>query len=259
MIRRSRARRDRVAIARWSRTSASILALGGLVSVGGAVLAVNATPVEAATVSCSATHATTPLVPGASGRCIFSYAETAQQAQHQRFSVTLDVNTFATSGGASGKRASEALLDGRGTGLNVSISDSARNTFGVGIPSCTGTYPKATPCASTDHGQAVRGAVDITHWSDTFTVAWSLPRSAGNPYQGGRATITLTAYFNGISDSSASPSPSPTGGLLAASTPATGVGFILVPALLLIAAGIGLLLLGGTRIPSVSPPRRPAP
>lgn len=250
-------RRDRVVSARWLHSSASILAIGALVSVSGAVLAATAMPVEAATVSCGATHATTPLVPGTSGSCMFRYAETAQQAQHQHFTVTLDVATVATSGGASGKTASEALLDGRATGLNVRVSDSAGNLFGVGTPSCRGTYPKATPCSSTDNGQAVRGAVDITHWTDTFTVAWSLPRSAGNPYQGGSATITLTAYFTGTSGPSASPSPSPTSGVLAASTPATGVGSIPIPALVLMAAGIGLLVLGVTRLGAAYRPRRP--
>ena len=259
MIIQFRARGDRVGRARWSRRSASILALGGLVSVGGAVLAATASPVEAATVSCSATHATAPLVPGASGRCIFRYVETAQQAQHQRFTVTLDVDTFATSGGHPGKTASEALFDGRATGLKVSVSNSARNAFGVGTPSCRGTYPKATSCSSTDDGQQVRGAVNIAHWSDTFTVAWSLPRSAGNPYQGGGATVTLTAYFNGTSGSLEGPSPSPTSGVLAASTPATGAGFIAVPGLALIASGIGLLLIGGSRILAASSPRRSVP
>ena len=255
----SRARRGRLVRTRWSRTSASILAIGGLVAVAGVALATTATPVEAATVSCSATRATTPLVPGASGKCIFKYAETAQQAQHQRFTVTLNVDTVATSGGGSGNTASEALLDGRPTGLRVKVSDSARKTFGIGTPSCSGTYPKAAPCSSADHAQAVRGAINIAHWSDTFTVAWSLPRSAGNPYQGGSATITLTVYFNGTNGAPASPSPSPTSGVLAASTPSTGIGSIPMLSLVLIGAGIGLLALAFTRMLRTSRPRRPVP
>jgi hypothetical protein len=236
-----------------------MVAIGGLVCVGGAVLATTATPVEAATVSCSATHAATPLVPGASGTCIFSYTETAQQAEHQRFSVTLDVDTLSRSGGAPGKTASEALLDGRASGLNVSVSDSARNTFGTGTPSCRGIYPKATPCSSMDHGQAVRGGVGITQWSDTFTVAWSLPRSAGNPYQAGSATITLTVHFIGASGSQTGPSATPTSGVLASSTPVTGVGSNPFPGLVLIAAGFGLLLIGATRIPVANRRKRSVP
>jgi len=153
--------------------------------------------------------------------------------------------------------ATEALLDGRTTGLQVTVSDSASNTFGAGTPSCTGTYPHATPCSSTDDGQAVPGAVGVRSWSDTFTISWSLPLAAGNPYEGGSATVTVTAYYNGTPAPSPSPSPtppggvsgissgpSPTGGVSAASTPSTGAGPIPTSSLVLIALGMVLLLAG---------------
>ena len=256
---RSPVRRRRRAKTRWSRTVTLILTSGVLLSGAGIILAATAATVAASAVTCGATRSTTPLAPGAAGRCVFRFAESAKQAQHQRFTVTLDVDTTAMSGRGSGDTASEAPLDGRATGLHVVVSNSAHDTFGVGAPSCSGTYPNATPCSSTDHDQAVRGAIDVSHWSDTLTIAWTLPRSAGNPYQGGSATITVTARFNGTSGASSSPSPSPTSGVLAAETPSTGVGAIPVLGLVLIAAGIGLVLCGIRRIRAPSLPPRPVP
>ena len=243
----------------WSRTVASVLTSGVLLFGAGILLATTAVPVAASAVTCGTTRSTTPLAPGASGRCLFRFAESAKQAQHQRFTVTLEVDTTATSGGGSGNTASEAPLDGRATGLHVVVSDSERDTFGGGTPSCNGAYPNATPCSSAALDQAVHGGIDVAHWSDTFTMSWWLPRSAGNPYQGGSATMTVTAHFNGITGAPASPSPSPTSGVLAASTPSTGVGSIPMLSLVLIGAGIGLLALAFTRMMRTSRPRRPVP
>ncbi len=255
----ARVSRGGAARAGWSRAWMLVVTSGVLLSGAGILLATTAVPVAASAVTCGTTRSTTPLAPGASGRCVFRFAESANQAQHQRFTVTLDVDTAATSGGGSRTTASEALLDGRATGLHVVVSDSEHDTFAVGTPSCTGTYPNASPCSSTDHDQAVRGGISVAHWSDTFTMTWWLPRSAANPYQGGSATITVTAHFNGITGAPASPSPSPTSGVLAASTPSTGVGSIPVLSLVLIGAGIGLLALAFTRMLRTSRPRRPVP
>jgi len=237
--------------------SALIIAVGALLFIAGSMLAVTATPVEAASVSCNATHIAGPLVPGASGRCTFVYWETPRQTHHQAFTVTLDVDTVATSGGGSGGTASEALLDGRATGLQVKVSDSAGNRFGIGSVTCAGAYPHAASCSSADHGQPVRRAVGITTWSDRLTLAWSLPRNAGNPYQGGSAIITVTAHFNGVPVAQPSPSPSPTGGVLAATTPSTGAGSVPLASLALIIGGIGFLFSGVVRIGS-STSRRPS-
>jgi hypothetical protein len=224
--------------------------------------------------TCSATLATTPLVPGAAGSCIFTYTETATQAQNQPFTVTLDVDgTSASGGGASGNAtAAEALLDGQATGLQVTVSDSAGNTYGIGTPSCTGTYPEATSCSSTDDDQAVPGAVGISTWSDTFTISWSLPLAAGNPYEGGSATVTVTAYYNGIPAPSTrhsptptggvsgiSSGPSPTGGVSAASTPSTGAGPTPMSSIVLIAVGMALLLAGACGVGAATRSQRPTP
>ena len=259
MIIQSRVRRRGPAGAVWLRALPLVFTSSLLVSGAGIVLASTAVTVAAATVTCSATRSTTLLVPGASGRCVFRFAETASQAQHQRFTVTLDVDATSTSGRGSGDMASEALLDGRPTGLHVRVSNSARNTFALGTPSCKGTYPSATPCTSSDDAQAVRGGVDVTEWSDTVTMTWWLPRSAGNPYQAGSATITVTAHFNGTPVAPPSPSPSPTSGVLGATTPSTGIGAVPVLGFVLVGIGIGLALVGVTRMRTASHSRRMVP
>ena len=269
-----RVRPGRLFRAGWSRVSAAIMTLGVLLSSAGLVLALTATPVEAATMTCSATLATTPLVPGAAGSCTFTDTETATQAQNQPFTVTLNVDsTSASGGGASGNGvATEALLDGRTTGLQVIVWDSAGNTFGIGTPTCTGTYPDVTRCSTTDDGQAIPGATGVSTWSDTFTISWSLPLAAGNPYQGASATVSVTAYYNGVPaptpSSSPSPTggvsgissgPSPTGGVSAASTPSTGAGPIPTSSLVLIALGMVLLLAGAYGIGVAPRSRRRTP
>ena len=259
----------------WSGVSAAIMILGVLLSGAGLVLALATTPVDAATVSCNATLAT-PLVPGDSGNCTFSYAETAAQAQNQPFTVTLGVNTVskAGNGAAASGTATEALLDGQTTGLQVSVSDSSGNTFGIGTPSCAGAYPDATSCTSTDGSQVVPGASSVSSWVDTITVSWSLPLVAGNPYEGGSATVSVTAYYNGTPAPVSTPvpasspggavlgisySPSPSGGVLGASTPSTGAGPTSTASLVLIALGMVLLLIGASGVGWASRSRRRIP
>ena len=67
-----RVRPGRLFRAGWPRVSAAIMMLGVLLSGAGLVLALTATPVEAATMTCGATLASTPLVPGAAGSCTFT-------------------------------------------------------------------------------------------------------------------------------------------------------------------------------------------
>jgi hypothetical protein len=158
--------------------------------------------------------------------------------------------------------------------LQVSVSDSSGNTFGIGTPSCTGTYPDATSCTSTDESQVVPGASRVSSWSDTITVSWSLPLAAGNPHEGGSATVTVTAYYNGTPAPPPSPSPSlsptgsvgaitssptPTGGVSAASTPSTGAGPTPTSSLVLIALGMVLLLIGASGVGWAGRSRRRTP
>ncbi len=96
---------------------------------------------------------------------------------------------------------------------------------------------------------------DGSSWSDTFTISWSLPLAAGNPYEG----ASVTAYYNGTPAPSPSPSPSPTGGVSAASTPSTGAGPIPTSSLVLIALGMVLLLAGAYGIGAATRSRRQTP
>ncbi|MGD0833003.1 MAG: hypothetical protein ABSA40_01075 [Candidatus Dormibacteria bacterium] len=211
---------------------------------------------DAATLACNGAIVAAGVIPGDSGSCSLSFTETAAQLGNP-FTVTLDVGTVSTAGGGSAGSgtATEALLDGQATGLQVSITDSGGDTFGSGAPSCSGAYPDAASCSSSDNGQAVPGATAVSAWTDTFTVAWALPLAAGNPYQGGTATITVTPFYNGTPASSPSPSPTgsvaaisssptPTGGVLGITTPDTGAGPTSPTSLVLIVVGMALLLLG---------------
>jgi hypothetical protein len=252
-----------------------VTALGLLLASAGLLLTLGAAPVEAATVSCNGALATASLVPGDQGSCSMSYSETATQLGNP-FTVTLDVeSTSASGGGAAGSgTATEALLDGQATGLQVTITDSKGQSFGMGSASCSAVYPDAAGCSSRDDAQAVSGAVGLSAWSDTFTINWSLPLAAGNPYQGGSATVTVTPYYNGTAAPSASPtpaatptgsvaavtsSPSPTGGASPISTPTTGSGPAPTASLVLIALGMALLLLGACGVGWTARSRPPTP
>jgi hypothetical protein len=272
------------------------MTLGVLLTGVGLLLALTAASVDAATVSCNGALATASLAPGDSGSCTFSYSETAAQLGNP-FTVTLDVDSTSTSGGGSAGSgtATEALLDGQATGLQVTVTDSNGNSFGLGTPSCSATYPNAATCSSKDDAQAVPGTSATSSWSDTFTIYWSLPLDAGNPYQGGSATVTVTPYYNGtpappprprlstspspslspspsptptaggVAAASFSPSPtggvspSPTGEVSAVSTPSTGAGPTPTSSLVLIALGMVLLLIGASGVGWASRSRRRTP
>ncbi len=246
----------------WAGVAGATMAIGVLLAGAGVLVSLTAAPVDAATVGCNGSLVTTSLAPGDSGSCTFSYSETAAQLGNP-FTVTVSVVTSSTSGkGAAGSgTATEALVDGTATGLHVTVTDSADNTFDLGTPTCSGASPDAGSCSSSALNQAVPGTLDTSSWSDTFTVSWSLPLAAGNPYQGGSATVTVTPYYNGIPVSTPVPasspggavlgisySPSPSGGVLGASTPSTGAGPTSTASLVLIALGMVLLLIGASGV-----------
>jgi hypothetical protein len=249
------------------------MAIGVLLAGAGVLVSLTAAPVDAATVGCNGSLVTTSLAPGDSGSCTFSYSETAAQLGNP-FTVTVSVVTSSTSGkGAAGSgTATEALVDGTATGLHVTVTDSADNTFDLGTPTCSGASPDAGSCSSSALNQAVPGTLDTSSWSDTFTVSWSLPLAAGNPYQGGSATVTVTPYYNGIPAPTPVPpptpagrvlgvsfSPSPTSGVLGASTPSTGAGPTSTGSLVLIALGMVLLLIGASGVGWARRSRPPTP
>jgi hypothetical protein len=250
------------------------MAIGALLVGSGLLVSLTAAPVSAAaTVGCDGSLVTSSLEPGDSGSCTFSYSETATKLGNP-FTVTVSVDTTSTSGsGTAGSgSATEALLDGQPTGLHVTVTDSAGNTYGIGTLSCSGSYPDAASCSSSDLNQAVPRTTGTSAWSDTFTISWTLPLAAGNPYQGGNATVTVTPFYNGVPASTPSPSPtptggvsaassgpSPTGGVSAASTPSTGAGPIPTSSLVLIALGMVLLLAGAYGVGVVTRSRRRTP
>jgi hypothetical protein len=249
------------------------MAIGILLASAGLLLTLTVAPVDAAALSCNGALATASLVPGDSGSCTFSYSETAAQLGNP-FTVTLDIDSTSTSGGGSAgsQTATEALLDGRATGLQVTVTDSSGNSFGLGTSSCSATYPDATTCSSKHDAQPVPGTTATSSWTDTFTISWSLPLAAGNPYQGGNATVTVTPFYNGMSAptpvATSTPgsgvlgisySPSPSGGVLGASTPSTGAGPTSTASLVLIALGMVLLLIGASGVGWASRSRRRIP
>jgi hypothetical protein len=257
----------------WIGVAGAAMAVGVLLTGAGLLISLTAAPVAAATVGCDGSLVTTSLEPGDSGSCTFSYSETAGQLGNP-FTVAVSVDTTSTSGnGAAGTgTATEALLDGQTTGLQVTVTDSSGNTFALGALTCSGTYPAAASCSSNDPNQAVPGTTDTSSWTDTFTIAWTLPLAAGNPYQGGNATVTVTPFYNGVPaptpSSSPTPTggvsgissgPSPTGGVSAASTPSTGAGPIPTSSLVLIALGMVLLLAGAYGIGVATRSRRRTP
>jgi hypothetical protein len=248
------------------------MAIGVLLAGAGVLVSLTAAPVDAATVGCNGSLVTTSLAPGDSGSCTFSYSETAAQLGNP-FSVTVSVDTTSTAGhGTAGSgTATEALIDGQASGLQVAVTDSSGNTFGAGTPTCSGGYPDAVSCSSKDDAQPVPGTTATSSWSDTFTISWSLPLAAGNPYQGGNATVTVTPFYNGMSAPTpvATPtptggvlgvsfSPTPTGGVLGASTPSTGAGPS-TGSLVVIALGMMLLLIGASGLGWATRSRRETP
>jgi hypothetical protein len=245
----------------------AVLAAGVVLVGTGLLIGLTAAPVSAAaTVGCDGWSVSTSLVPGDSGSCTFSYTETAAKLGNP-FTVTVSVTTSSHSGGgaAGTGTATEALLDGQSTGVQVSVTDSAGKRFGLGRLTCSGSYPDASSCSSGDPNQAVPGATGTSSWTGTFTIAWRLPITAGNPYQGGSAVVTVTPFYNGIPAPTPSPTttpaPTPTGGVAGASTtaapsgggspestPPTGAGPIPLGSLILLALGMALLLAGVTGV-----------
>ncbi len=241
------------------------LAVCGLVTGGlgtGLALAADAAPVAASTLSVCGTSA--PLLPGASGSCQESFSSPYGT---QPVAVSLSMTSVATSGGgvSADGIGSEALLDGTPTGLQVQVIDDANGKLfplsGVRCYAGPGSseaasYPSAGYCVSRQMDLPLGSFPSAGNHTQTFTVRWLLPISAGNPYQGGGATVTLQPTFTdlsagsppggvlGQSTSTTSPTGTPSGGVLGAQTPTTGAGLPVVLSRMLIVLGLALLLGG---------------
>jgi hypothetical protein len=165
-----------------------------------------------------------------------------------------------TTSSATGAPGTEALLDGNTDGLQVRLTDAnGGNPYEIGTVGCTGTYyPDATPCSSADSLQPVSSTSITSGNADVITVNWSFPLQAGNPYQGGTATVALQEEYSGtgaiaLPNPSGSvlgvgtSSPTPTGGVRGVSTPTTGAQLPqlqLVLSQILIVLGLGLVFAG---------------
>ncbi len=253
--------RVRALFGQASVVAAVVTAVGSMSAGLGIVMAMAAaSPVAAApTLSipgCSGT--VIGLVPGDSGSCNVTFDLGGHGNPGQ---VYLSVTTTSTSAGAG--VGTEALLDGESGGLQITLADfTSGNVYGIGAVRCTGAYPEATPCGSTDAMQSVSSASMTSGSTDVVTVSWDFPLRAGNPYQGGSATVNLQEAFSGttvpaISTPAPSPSegslgahttPSPTPsshqGVLGASTPSTGAQLPIVLSRLLIVLGLLLIFAG---------------
>jgi hypothetical protein len=205
-----------------SSSLAAIIAIVGFASggIGIGMAAAAATPVSAAGLvipGCSGLPVT--LAPGDSGSCNVTFSLGGSPGQ-----VYLSATTSSASGGTG--IGSEALLDGAGTGLQITLVDANSGTsYGIGSVSCTGGYPDATPCSSADSTQTVSSSAITSSNTDVVTVGWDFPIQASNPYQGGTATVTLQEEYSGTNVSpnppasaTPRPTPTPTGGALGAST-----------------------------------------
>jgi hypothetical protein len=231
---------------------AAVLASSGLLVVGvGTVAALSAVPASAAGLTICGQ--TVQLAPGDSGTCTYTVTWSGASSYSGPVDVALDVSTRAQASGSTlgAGNGTEALLDGTATGLQVMITDSVGSSFGIGTDSCYASAPpsaRATPpnaafCESTDQNQKVASSKPVGY-SDTFTAHWTLPLGAGNPYQGGGATVTLTAVLTGSASGAVLGASTHYGGVGGASTPSAGAGLPTYLSRALILLGLGLLFAG---------------
>jgi hypothetical protein len=169
--------------------SATLNATGsgtGSASTGSAALTVN----SAATHACSYGS----LLPGtltSAATCSFAVSYTGTLTAF--VSLTVRVQAKAGPGGA-------ALYNGNAGGLTLSVSDGQRSyALPTGPGTTGGSCPAGFTCwtAANDLAAWYGGAgPDLTFSAGnavTFTVTPGFARSAGNGFQGGVATVTLTA------------------------------------------------------------------
>lgn len=235
----------------WS----TLVMAGALTGATGVVIGIAAASSVAAA-SLGACGGSVSVAPGDSGSCSETVSDTSNSTSTP-VDVSLVINTTSLSGGGSSGSgiATEAVLDGLPSGLQVTITDtSTGQTFNLGTISCytdstektPGTYPDAAYCASSSSQQTVATDVDNASFSNTFKISWSFPLGSGNPYQGSGATIQLSSTYTGTGTGSGTlgASTGPSGGQLAASTPTTGVQLPETLGQLLLGSGVLLILAG---------------
>jgi hypothetical protein len=148
-------------------------------------------------ISTSATHVCTytSLVPGdltGSATCSMSVAYTGSIPAYMSLTVALQ---------SKSGRGGTPLYDGTNTtGLTLAISDGHHNfTVPTGPGTTGGSCPSGSTCWTAANDLAAQygnGTPNLTftkHDSVTFTVTPRLPKTVGNRYQAGAATMTLIA------------------------------------------------------------------
>lgn len=231
------------------------LAGAGLLCVGFGTIGV-LTVARVAAASLTVCGKSVSLAPGDAGTCTYTIRWSGEGTYRGRVNVALDVAVSSYASGVALGHAvgTEALLDGTSVGLQVAITDSAGNTYGIGTVSCFAAPPPSAPasppnaayCRSSDENQVVASS-EPKGYRDTFTVHWSFPLAAGNQYQGGGATVTLQAVLTGSASGAVLGASAQPGGVGGAGTPDTGAQ---LPAYLpeaVIGVGLGLLLAGTWR------------
>lgn len=169
--------------------SATLTATGsgtGSASTGSVLMGVN----SAATRTCGYSS----LLPGdlaGSATCALSVTYTGTLTAFM--SLTVQVQAKAGPGGAT-------LYNGNTSGLTLSISDGHSSfTVPTGPGTTGGSCPAGLTCWTTAndlaawYGSATPHLIFSAGNSVTFTVTPSFPKAAGNGYQGGTATLALTA------------------------------------------------------------------
>jgi len=260
-----------VIAARWLRRlrpSALVLVCLGLAS-GGAGTAIGlaaATTVSAAT-TLNVCGTSAALMPGSSGTCQETFAS-PYPGQPVKVSLRISSTSMAAGGEQGSDVGTEALLDGTQTGLQVQIiNDSTGQLFLVGKVACysspemsqQATYPAASYCVSNTSGLPVTTTGGGRVSAETFTVRWLMPLAAGNPYQGGSASVTLQPTFTDLSTPAGGvlgqsttapgqpggdPGSGQHGGVLGAQTPSTGADLPIALSRVLIVLGLVMLLAG---------------
>lgn len=124
-----------------------------------------------------------PMQPGDSHSCTYQVTYNSNDGNLNAW-IGLDVATTGTAGPVVTPNGSQSSYGGTplwsandANGLQLSVTDSYNNTFHLN---------------ATD--QVVGSSAVAPGWTDTFTVTGSLPDSAGNGYEGGSATVSLTAH-----------------------------------------------------------------
>lgn len=158
----------------------------GKIAVGSVTLAAG----SAAAHACSFSEIEPGDLPDTSGTpCNFPVAYTGSAPAYLSLSVLVE----ATAGSAPG---AAPLYDGGSAGLTLTITDNQSTPVTYASPAAATACPSGTAGGTTCYAltdELVSTSPVTSGASFVFTVTPSFATSAGNPFQGGAATVLLTA------------------------------------------------------------------